>query len=256
MTWSPPLSFEEKIKHLLVPPGLYIRSLYKREMKKGERELHLIPRLAQKEKVSVDVGANKGVYSYALLPHSAAVHAFEPNPKSRDVLQRWGGNKLTIHDIALSDKAGEATLFVPRGGKGYSNQGSSLKILQPGREHGEITIKTARLDDLGIKDIGFIKIDVEGFEQQVLEGARETLKRDRPNLLIEIEEKHTKNPLEQEIGRVCAYGYDCFALLGGRLAPFKDMDADKHHRNPASRADYVFNFIFLPKEAGAARLAV
>jgi FkbM family methyltransferase len=250
-TWSPPSSFEEKLKHLLVPPSLYIRSLYKRELKKGERELHLIPRLAQKGKVSLDIGANKGVYSYALLPHSASVHAFEPNPKSRGILKSWSAGRVTIHDIALSDKAGEATLFIPRGGKsGYSNQGSSLQKLHLDREHGEIVIRTARLDDLGIKDIGFIKIDVEGFEQQVLEGARETLKRDRPNLLVEIEEKHAKAPIEQEIARVCAYGYDCFVLLDGTLSPFKDMDAEKRHRNPASRADYVFNFIFLPENAG------
>lgn len=250
MTWSPPLSFEEKLKGLLVPPGLYIRSHYKKEMRKGERELRLVPFLARRSKISLDIGANKGVYSYAMLPHSAGVHAFEPNPKSLDVLRSWGNDRLTIHDIALSDKAGEATLFIPRGGKsGYSNQGGSMQKLHLDREHGEVKIKVARLDDMNFTNIGFVKIDVEGFEQQVLEGARETLKRERPNLLVEIEEKHTKTPIEDEIARVCAYGYDCFVLQNGTLAPFKSMDAEKNHRNPATRDDYIFNFIFLPSGA-------
>lgn len=245
-TWTPPLSFEEKVKGIIIPPSLYIRSLYKRELRKGERELHLIPWLARRGQISLDIGANKGVYSYALLPHSREVHAFEPNPKSRDILTNWAGGRVIIHDIALSDQAGDATLFVPKGNKGYSNQGSSLKKKEAAA-HGELGVKTLRLDDMNMTDIGFMKIDVEGFEQQVIEGARETLKRERPNLLVEIEEKHTGRKLEDEIARVCSHGYDCFVLLNGTLTSFARMDIGKHHRNPAQRADYVFNFIFLPK---------
>lgn len=247
--WMPPLTLEEKLKQTLVPPGFYIRSLYRRECRKGEREINLVPFLAHKNKVSLDIGANKGVYSYAMLPHSAAVHAFEPNPKALDVLKRWGNGALTIHDIALSNASGEATLSVPKGSKGagYSNQGSTLRALD--REHGSLSVKTLRLDDLGIENVGFMKIDVEGFEKQVLEGAKETLKREKPNLLIEIEEKHTGTKLEDEIAGVCAYGYDCFALAGGVLTPFASIDLEKHHRNVKTRGDYVFNFIFLPKAA-------
>lgn len=248
-SWTPPLTFEEKLKQTLVPPGYYIRSLYRRECRKGEKEINLVPYLAQKTKVSLDIGANKGVYSYAMLPHSAAVHAFEPNPKALDVLKRWGKDTLTIHNIALSNASGEATLSVPKGtkGAGYSNQGSTLREID--REHGSLSVKTLKLDELGIENIGFMKIDVEGFEKQVLEGAAETLKRERPNLLIEIEEKHTGTRLEDEIAGVCAYGYDCFALVGGALTPFAAIDLEKHHRNAKARADYVFNFIFLPKAA-------
>lgn len=252
--WTPPLTFEEKLKQTLVPPGIYIRRLYRRECRKGEKEINLVPYLARKSKISLDIGANKGVYSYALLPHSAAVHAFEPNPKALEVLQRWGlrpgREALTIHALALGNASGEATLRVPRSGKGagYSNQGSTLRE-DPGREHGTVNVKTARLDDLKLENIGFMKIDVEGFEQQVLEGAKETLQRERPNLLVEIEEKHTKRKLEDEVAAVCAYGYDCFALVNGALTPFAAIDLEKHHRAPAMRADYVFNFIFLPKAA-------
>ena len=50
-----------------------------------------------------------------------------------------------------------------------------------------------RLDDIKIKnDIGFIKIDVEGHEKNVIQGGLDTIKKNKPVLLIEIEEKHTK----------------------------------------------------------------
>lgn len=246
MTWSPPLTFEERLKEWFVPPSLYIRSLYRREMKRGERELHVLPQLVQKDKLALDIGANKGVYSYALLMLSAGVHAFEPNPKTRRVLQSWAANRVTIHDIALSDNSGEATLFIPIGGKGrYSNQRASLSR-ENADKFGEVHVKTARLDDLNLSNVGFMKIDVEGFEQEVVEGARETLKRERPTMLIEIEERRTKRPIEEDVARIEAHGYTCKVLLDGKLVPFSQMDADKHHRKPATRADYVFNFIFQP----------
>lgn len=245
-TWTPPSSLEEKAKHLLVPPSLYIRYLYRRECRKGEREIGLVPFLAKKDKLSLDIGANKGVWSYAMLPHSLGVQSFEPNPKSLGILQSWGAGKLQIHDMALSNQTGTATLYVPKGLRSsYSNQRSSL-VLTRSEGFGSVTVQTRKLDDLNIANIGFMKIDVEGFEQQVLQGAAETLKRERPNLVIEIEEKHTKQRIEDQLKIVCGYGYDCFALLRGTLTPMALIDFEHHHRAPATRADYIFNFIFLP----------
>ncbi|MEZ0261724.1 MAG: FkbM family methyltransferase [Alphaproteobacteria bacterium] len=245
--WTPPSSMEEKAKRMLVPPALYIKNLYRRECLKGEKEIGLVPFLAKADKLSLDIGANKGVWSYAMLPHSLGVHAFEPNPKSLEILRSWGKSKLTIHDMALSNQTGTATLYVPKGLRSsYSNQRSSL-VLTRTEGHGSVTVDTKKLDDLNITNIGFMKIDVEGFEQQVLQGAAETLKRERPNLVIEIEEKHTKQRIEDQLNAVCGYGYDCFALLRGTLTPMALIDFERHHRAPATRADYVFNFIFLPR---------
>lgn len=229
-----------------MPPSFYIKHLFLRECDKGEKEIHLVPFLARKDKLSLDIGANKGVWSYAMLPHSLGVHSFEPNPKSLGILESWGKDKLTIHNMALSNQSGTATLYVPKGLRSsYSNQRSSL-VLTRSEGHGSVTVETKKLDDMNITNIGFMKIDVEGFEQQVLQGAAETLKRERPNLVIEIEEKHTKQRIEDQLDVVCGYGYDCFALVRGTLTPKNQIDFERHHRSPASRADYVFNFIFLP----------
>ncbi|MDB5467116.1 MAG: FkbM family methyltransferase [Phenylobacterium sp.] len=244
-TWEPPLKFEERLKALL-PPRARIAYLYNRNLRNGEPELHLISVLSDKRRVSIDVGANKGVYSYALRPHSKAVHAFEPNPKLFRVLRSWAHGQVELHPEALSNVSETADLLVPRSENGFSNQGASLSATKVSGDHRKLAVRAVRFDDLGIRDVGFMKIDVEGFEREVLEGAADTLRRDRPNLLIEMEEAHTKVPITDMVGTVTAYGYSCFALVRGTLTPFARLDPEKHHRSPACREDYVFNFIFLP----------
>lgn len=247
-SWIPPLSFEEKLKAHIVPPGLFIRYLFRREQVKGEREIDFVRFLASKDRVSIDASANKGVYSYALLPHSAAVHAFEPNPKLCGMLRSWAEERgVAVHQKAVSAENGTTTLFVPRFDGGYSNQGASLRETPGARQHGHVEVETLRLDDAGIDNVGFIKIDVEGCELEVLKGARGILERDRPNLLVEIEEVHHDRRLPEMIAEVCGYGYDCFALVRGTLTPFAQIDLARHHVRGAPKGDYVFNFIFLPR---------
>ncbi len=244
--WTPPQSLEERAKQLLVPPAVYIRYLFAKNLRHGEAELKLIPWLARRDRVSLDIGANKGVYSFALLKHSAEVHAFEPQPKLFAVLERWARGRVHLHQVALSNVSGQAQLLVPRTRRGWSNQGASLSAVKVCGEHQTLSVPAVRLDDLGLTNVGFIKIDVEGFEQEVLEGAARLLARDRPTLLVELEEKHTRVPLETMVANICAHGYRCYALVRGALTPFGRIDLARHHRSPKARADYVFNFIFLP----------
>ena len=246
MSWKPPLTLEEKLKKRLIPPCLYIRYLYQKQLSCGEAEFRILPFLASKSRTSLDVGAHKGAYSYALLKHSQAVHSFEPNPKMFDVLDSWAHDLVTLHPVALSNRSGEADLLVPKRRDGYSNQGSSLSAVKVSGDHGTVRVTTRRLDDCGIDNVGFIKIDVEGFEQEVLEGARELIRRDRPNLLVEMEERHTKRPLADMVASVCAYGYRCMVLQGGSIVAFERLNVRKFHTHPQSKKDYVFNFMFLP----------
>jgi hypothetical protein len=53
--------------------------------------------------------------------------------------------------------------------------------------------------------------------------------------------------LPEMIAAVCAHGYECIALVRGVLTHFDGVDVTAHHRAPAERSDYVFNFMFLPK---------
>lgn len=245
--WEPPWTIEERLKFALVPLSLYMRYRTIKEVRRGEAEVVLLPFLADPAKASVDIGANKGVYTWLLRHRSREVHAFEPNPKMYRFLERLAGDNVHVSRIALSNKNGEAILRVP-GNKqfGFSNQGASLSKVKVSDEYESITIDARRLDDLGITDVGFIKIDVEGFEKEVLDGARETIARDRPSLLIEMEEAHTGEPIEQAIERVESMGYRGMFLRRGMLRPIEAFDSDRNHRKATSRNDYVYNFIFLP----------
>ena len=236
----------EKIKYSVIPGSLYIRYRARKEIRRGEPEITLLPFLIDRRRNAIDAGANKGVYTYFIAKLARHTYAYEPNPKMFAVLKRNVGAGVTVSPIALADRTGQAVLRVPYGRKGHSNQGASLSSVKVAENFTPVAVETASVDDLGLTDIGFIKIDVEGFEDAVLRGARRTIERDRPNILVEIEEHHTRRPIEDDIRAVAALGYDgMFVGDGGVLHPVSAFDPVAHHRRPTGR--YVYNFIFLPK---------
>ena len=234
---------------MLIPPRLYYILRANRELRRGEAELRILPFLMDANRISVDAGANKGVFTYWMERLSRHVYAYEPNPKMFKTLEKSIGSKATVNFAALSDQAGEFALRVPKSSRGrYSNQGASLNHYKVGDSYGEVMVQTRRLDDEGLTDVGFIKIDVEGHEMEVLDGALGTIKRDRPNLLIEMEQRHTGRPIEDDIKRVTDLGYRMLFLHQGTLKCGNLFDGDRYQRNIKGNQDYVFNFIFVPKE--------
>jgi FkbM family methyltransferase len=247
LPWEPDSNLEERLAALLIPGRIELRWRLAQERRRGEPEIHLVPLLADRSRVSLDIGANRGVWAEAMQGCSAAVHAFEPNPKIFRMLRRGIGRGVTAHPIALSDRSGEAELRIPRGRRGYSNQGASLSADKIGATaHRSVTVQARRLDDLALGPVGFMKIDVEGFELSVIAGASETLRRDRPNLVVEIEEKHTKRPVADMLAEVCAHGYEAFVLDRGTLRHTSQIDLRARHAEAASGTDYLFNWVFLP----------
>lgn len=122
--------------------------------------------------VALDIGANVGNHSLYFAPHFAEVRSFEPNPRTFALLS---ANALLDHRIhvqrtALGDTLGTLPLrFNP------ANVGeASLKADNGGLS---VDVPVQRLDDLiePEADVGFIKIDVEGFEEQVFRGAMRVL---------------------------------------------------------------------------------
>jgi FkbM family methyltransferase len=200
--------------------------------------------LVNKEQQAIDIGANKGVYTHLLAKLVTFVHAFEPNPKMFSVLTKCLSKNAKAYDVALSNESGSGELLVPMSGrkKAYSNQGASLNRQKFSGEHGVVHIETRTLDK-----IGFIKIDVEGYEHAVLKGAKETLMRCRPTMLIELEERHTGVAIEKLVEEVEAYDYQAYFLRNQKLTPFTQFGPVLEHRNPEHRINYVNNFIFLPK---------
>ena len=68
--WIPPTSFEEKIKHIIIPSKLYIRRLVLKEWIKGRTDIKFLKYLINRNLNSLDVGAYKGVYTYFISKYS------------------------------------------------------------------------------------------------------------------------------------------------------------------------------------------
>jgi FkbM family methyltransferase len=152
-----------------------------------EAEAYRMSSLASREGIAVDVGANWGLYTYAMSRACAEVVAFEPNPDASTMIRAACLSNVRLLDVALSSKEGTARLHMRvRDGVELASWGSLLG----GRMAGESTVATRevrvmRLDDLGLKGVSFIKIDVEGHELDVLEGARRTIAKSLPACLVE-----------------------------------------------------------------------
>jgi FkbM family methyltransferase len=155
----------------------------------------------------VDVGAYSGLFSIAAAKLGATAVAIEPQPV---MCERIHANALLnmvafeVINAAASDEAGTARLSVNPAVRLTS--GASLI----GFSGGGFDVKTIRLDDLMLKDVSAIKIDVEKAELMVLRGAAETLARCKPKLLIEALDVDAVNGINA-------------ALPGYRLARFLDQ---------------------------------
>jgi FkbM family methyltransferase len=151
----------------------------------------------------LDVGGNIGqsVYSFFVLFPAARVTTVEPNADIIEKLQRLKLEfpTLTILPFALSDVAGNGKLYWPNyRGKTMSGLASldessardwlnreTVYWFKPGRlsiESGEFEVR--RIDDLGVTP-DIIKIDVQGFENQVLLGALASISANRPVIMAE-----------------------------------------------------------------------
>lgn len=226
----------------------------------GEWELKELARYVPRKRLSIDVGGNLGIYSYHMRRLSRGVVTFEPNPMYAARLRRIGLGR-GLQEVALSDRAGAAELRIPMW-EGHEAPG--LASLEAGAVPESVLARTVevpvrRLDDYAFAGVGFIKIDVEGHEEGVLRGALQTIRRHRPTLLIEIEERHNPGGLER-IERLLA-GYDGFFFVNGQRRPLMEFDPAVHQREAdldsackARRASpYVNNFLFVPSPQGRPR---
>jgi hypothetical protein len=93
--------------------------------------------------------------------------------------------------------------------------------------------------------VGFIKIDVEGYEEFVIRGAMGILQRDTPNLLIEIEERHNRGGYARVSAALSRLGYRAFYLQNNKLQRLESGVDIQALQSQASR--YINNFFFSPR---------
>ena len=235
------------IKFRYVPFRGYYRHRSHKYMRKIDPEMGLLKFIVDPKRICLDVGANLGLFTYFLSRYSPHVYAFEPNPIPLRVLRYVADKNVTVLQMALSDKTGEAELVVPKGRKGWSSNGASIEYDEgDGRV---VKVPGSRIDDLDYKDIGFIKIDVEGHEKSVLEGAQETLARERPNLFVENEFTHAGEGVTDVFDMMKALDYDGFALIDGVFSNISRLSLEEHQINAerGAQGSYIKNFVFIPK---------
>ncbi len=142
----------------------------------------------------VDAGANIGVFSvFAAQKHpDCTIYAFEPTPKTFDVLRENTKNYLNIKcfNCVLGDFNGTASLVrVPR-----SDRAASIECrgLEDGNYigHGGTPVPMKTIDSLDIP-MDFLKMDVEGSEANVLKGAAETIKKNKPIIAMSAYHRNT-----------------------------------------------------------------
>jgi FkbM family methyltransferase len=128
----------------------------------------------------VDGGAFIGLFSLEMSKHFDVVLSFEPGMATRECLKKNTENtkNIFIYDKALGDKFERASQEQDMRWEG--NTGG--RYLVPGDE-----FEVIPLDCLGLNDVDFIKLDVEGYELFALQGAQETIRRCQP--VITCEEK-------------------------------------------------------------------
>lgn len=233
---------------------LYAALKARRNLRRYEPELSVLPLLVDPQRASVDVGANRGSYTYFLSKLSQHVYAYEPNPAMRWILQRVASKNVTVSDVALSSESGQAEFAVPRKSKLFRNNAGSLEIEHLAENNPNLLrfqVSTAKLDDLNITNVGFIKIDVEGHERDVLIGAQKVIERDHPVLLIEMIDSLMQGNLRESLEFVEQRGYRSFLFIDKRIVDYRiaaKMNGladgwDRHH--PHIRSN---NILFLPIE--------
>jgi FkbM family methyltransferase len=134
--------------------------------------------LCAKRRTALDIGANVGLWSRDLVDNFAKVVAFEPVAVFRECLEKnVTGANFFISPLALGDHDTQATMIITEGNSGHSH-------LDP-KSLGTGDVQVVKLDNLNMEDVDYIKIDCEGYEYRVLQGAEQTVKRCRPIMVIE-----------------------------------------------------------------------
>ncbi|NKI40824.1 FkbM family methyltransferase [Streptomyces physcomitrii] len=194
---------------------------------------------------AVDVGGWYGPWTHRLARTARRVVTVEPVPHLARLLAATTPAHVRVHQAAAGERAGAARLWLPPGDRGDRGIASLVR----GRVHARaVDVTCLTLDGLGLHEVGFIKIDVDGGELAVLRGARRLLARDRPALFIELE--HRINPVAPVLALLDELGYHGWVLPGPHWLPLAEFDLAAHQSRTAHVAGRGLLRRVLPAGAG------
>jgi FkbM family methyltransferase len=203
---------------------------------------------------AVDVGANKGAYTFWMcrrVGRTGTVVAFEPQPNWAEYVTEIGRSfhfpQLQVVTAGLSSSDGERSLVRPNSNP---NGGASFELESTG-PGATLTAQAVRMDtalkQLGVRQVDFIKIDVEGHEYDVLAGGTETLERYKPAMVLECQDhRHPEGQTTRVFGMLDDLGYaGNWFDAAGNVRPISEFSVTEHQARDGR--PYLDNFLFLPR---------
>jgi FkbM family methyltransferase len=215
-----------------------------------EPEYWLTPLLCRPDKIAIDVGANMGIYAFAMAKYARQVVAFEPNTDLWPFLRRFLGDSARLEDAALSSAPGQAEfrIAVDNTGVATIEAKNPLSMIDRPETIATRLVATRTLDSFALSDVSFIKIDVEGHEEAVLAGAVQTIEANRPAILVESEDRHNPGAPTRVADWFSALDYDGYFVKARRLRPVGTLSPEDTNPHGLSGGIYINNFVYMPRE--------
>ncbi len=248
------LKFHKEIEFFLKKIFFSQSFLFKRRLERAiknneENEIELVKKFSDKNYDSIDIGVYRGVYTYEMSKYSKIVHSFEANPILFNNLKKNFSklrNNIIIYNYALSSQNEKVELKIPlRNPNSNKNNYEEYYKLGTATIHKDnkimnyekVIVDSKKLDDCEFKNkISLIKIDVEGHEIPVIKGGIKTISRNKPALIVEIDENHSKQKVSSTISFINSLGYKSNYYQDGLIKSTDELDDFKKYSN----------FIFLP----------
>jgi FkbM family methyltransferase len=237
-------------------PGRVLAAAIRTTYPRYEPELRRISEYFSSGRTALDVGAWYGPWTVKLARRAQRVISFEPMPGVAAVLRKGLPANVEVVQSAVADQDGQAEVWAPAAGRGMEGV-SSMTRRSP--DAVPVAVRQVAVDGLGLEDVDFMKVDVEGHELGVLQGAEKTIARDRPVILLELETRM------QDVRPVCdlmgEWGYTGWVLPAEKWTPLADFDLAGHQQRTAHVVDrgllrrtirplprYVNSVLFLPDD--------
>ena len=215
-------------KNYLFVFSLYINATLKRNHKEGDF-LHFLSMLPEDSTI-LDIGANIGVMTaHIARTHSGSkVYSFEPVPENLNNIHRlikfFKIKNVKVFEMALGNFNGTVEIIMPEYNHVKFHGLSHVKGVEGSEGDSGIkyTVPIRKLDDLPemqvlAKPVSGVKIDVENYEYNVLEGARKLLLRYKPVIYAELWENQNRADCMKLLTDI---GYSIFVLENGLLVKF------------------------------------
>lgn len=228
---------------------------------RGETELKLAHCICSRSELSVDVGANRGIYAYLFVKYSDSVWAVEPHPAMAERLRRSLPAKVEILNIAASDQDGPCELHIPmQSGRDVDSRCSLESDVNREFAMRTISVPGHRLDTLALNRarVGVVKVDVEGHEMSALRGLAGIIEESKPTIIVESEARHHAGSPHDVFEFLHALGYRGHFIHRDRLRRIEEFSVEAFQAcseslpvNAGKSPDYINNFLFIHPVRGS-----